>query len=412
MKPTPVAILKNSNFRILVATRALTMMALQALGVIVGWQIYSMTGDPFLLGLTGLVEAVPAIGCALFAGYVVDISRPHLVYKACITALMLVSTGLMLVGGGYIEIPENMLLYAIFGGVFMSGLARSFLMPASFTLLPAIVARKDMSAATSWMTTGFQVASVGGPAIAGILYGGYGPRGAWMMPCFLLLLSLVMLIFFKPPKYERENIQKDSAIKSIKLGWQFILTHPNMLAFMVLDMFAVLFGGAVAMLPAFADMILRVGSEGLGALRAAPALGAIITSLVLSLKPLKNISTSLLLWVVAGFGVCMIGFGLSEHFWLSMILLALSGAFDSVSMIIRFTMVQLMTPEHMRGRVSAVNSMFIISSNEIGAFESGVAAKFMGLVPSVVFGGIATLAIVGGMAAGMPKFRKYSIKAE
>lgn len=385
------------------------MMALQAQSVIVGWQIYSLTGNPLLLGLIGLVEAVPAITCALFAGHIVDISRPYIIYRMCIASLMCVTAGLTIVCGGHITVSKNILLYSIFGGIFLSGMARSFLMPASFTLLPQIVDRKDITAATSWLTTGFQIASVSGPALAGLVYGGYGSDGAWLMPLFLLFLASFILAFMKPPKFAHKEKSNNSTLKSMKLGWKFVLSNPNLLAVMVLDMFAVLFGGAVAMLPAFADQILHVGSEGLGALRASPALGAIITSVIFSLKPLKKISMAHLLVVVAGFGVCMIGFGFSQNFWLSMIFLALSGAFDSISMIIRFTIMQILTPDHMRGRVSAVNSMFVISSNEIGAFESGVAAYFLGLVPSVIFGGFATLIVVATTIIAMPKFRKFSI---
>jgi hypothetical protein len=179
---------------------------------------------------------------------------------------------------------------------------------------------------------------------------------------------------------------------------------------MALDMFAVLFGGAVAMLPAFADQILHVGPTGLGTLRAAPAVGAIITALLLALRPMKVIKATTLLWVIAGFGMCMIGFGLSTVFWLSLLILACGGAFDSVSMVIRSTIMQLLTPDEMRGRVAAVNSMFIISSNEIGAFESGVAARFLGLVPSVVFGGLGTLLVVAITASVSPTLRKMRIE--
>jgi hypothetical protein len=191
-----------------------------------------------------------------------------------------------------------------------------------------------------------------------------------------------------------------------------MLQNPKILSVMTLDMFAVLFGGAVAMLPAFADQVLHVGSEGLGALRAAPALGAVFTALIFALRPMKVFSAKRLLIVVAGFGLCMIGFGLSTSFWLSMLFLALSGAFDSVSMITRGTIMQLLTPERMRGRVSSVNSMFIISSNEIGAFESGLAAKWLGLTPSVVFGGMATLFVVFATAMLSPDFRKMVVRSD
>jgi hypothetical protein len=200
--------------------------------------------------------------------------------------------------------------------------------------------------------------------------------------------------------------RRENAIKSIQAGWKFIWTHKVLLSMMSLDMFAVLFGGAVAMLPAYANEVLKVGSEGLGALRAAPAIGAVGMTLLLALRPMQHISAKRLLWVVAGFGICMIGFGASTNFWVSLFFLALSGMFDSVSMTIRGTLTQLLTPDNMRGRVSSISSMFIISSNEIGAFESGTAARVLGLVPSVVLGGIGTLLVAGIIAALSPGLRK------
>ena len=407
-----ISILKLPNFRLLILTRILTTFALQAQAVIVGWQIYSITKDPFLLGLTGLVEAVPALTCALFAGHIVDKSSPYKIFWLCVGFLTLNTFFLLLVGGGTIPMDTDHLLIAIFVGVFFSGLARSFYMPASFALLPVIVLRKEIPAAASWLTSGFQTAAIAGPAIAGLIYGGYGPHGAWFMPFIILSMALLTISLMKAPSIIREESKKELAVKSIKAGWAFIIKNPTILSVMTLDMFAVLFGGAVAMLPAIAEQILHVGPEGLGALRAAPALGAVFTALVFALRPMKIYSAKRLLFVVAGFGVCMIGFGLSTSFWLSMLFLALSGAFDSVSMITRGTIMQLLTPDHMRGRVSSVNSMFIISSNEIGAFESGLAAKWLGLTPSIVFGGIATLFVVAATASLSPSFRKMVIKTD
>ncbi len=412
MSSLSVSILKNRDFRLLLLTRMLTTFALQAQAVIVGWQIYSLTKDPFLLGLTGLVEALPAITCALFAGHVVDNSRPYRVFLLCIGFLTFNTFVLLLIGGGFVQLLESHLLIFIYIGVFFSGLARAFYMPSSFSLLPQIVPRKDIPAAASWLTSAFQISAIGGPAVAGLVYGGYGAHGAWFLPFIMLSFALLMVTFIKPPTHAREEKVRESAIKSIKSGWGFILQNPTLLSVMTLDMFAVLFGGAVAMLPAFADQVLHVGSEGLGALRAAPALGAVITALIFALRPMKTYSAKRLLIMVTGFGLCMIGFGLSTSFWVSMLFLALSGAFDSVSMIIRGTVMQLLTPDHMRGRVSSVNSMFIISSNEIGAFESGLAAKWLGLTPSVVFGGIATLMVVAATASLSPKFRKMVIRGD
>ncbi|MCE3232381.1 MAG: transporter [Rickettsiaceae bacterium] len=383
------------------------LMALMAQAVIVGWQVYSMTKSLFLLGLTGLAEAVPAIICALFAGHIVDISRPYIVYIGCILALVINTLMLFLIAGDIIHAPGGNPLPWIFAGIFFSGIARSFVAPASFSLFPQIVPRKDTSAASAWMSSGFQFASILGPAIAGIIYGGYGARAAWLIPVILMCISFITIlgISHHPRKYKSDSIREPAA-KSIKTGWRFILRNPVMLSVMTLDMFAVLLGGAIAILPAYADQVLHVGSEGLGALRAAPAIGAIITALMLSVLPMQKIRGTTLLLVVAGFGVSIIGFGLSTHFYLSLAFLAISGAFDSVSMIIRATIMQLLTPDNMRGRVSSVNSMFIVSSNEIGAFKSGISASFMGLIPSVVFGGIGTLIVVAVTALLSPGLRK------
>lgn len=405
-------ILQNRNFRLLLLTRMFGALALQAQAVIVGWQIYSITKDPFLLGLVGLTEAVPAIACALFAGHVVDISQPKKVYKACQSVQLINTIILLLLAGGYIAVEHNYLLPVMFIGVFISGLARSFYMPASFTLLSQIVQKSDMPSASAWMSSSFQTAAIGGPALAGIVYAGFGASIAWFLPAFFMAACFILLCAIKVEPILRDKLNRLPAVKSIKEGWAFILNNPVLLSVMALDMFAVLFGGAVAMLPAFADQVLFTGPEGLGALRAAPAIGSVTMALVLALNPMKIISAKRLLYAVTGFGICMIGFGLSKIFAVSLFFLALSGGFDSVSMVIRGTLMQLLTPESMRGRVSSVNSMFIISSNEIGAFESGLAAKLFGLVPSVVMGGVGTLIVVSATSLLSPKFRRTEVKAD
>ena len=407
-----IDVLRLRDFRFLLFTRVFVSMALQAQAVIVGWQIYSLTKDPFMLGLTGLTEALPAIVCALFAGHVVDVGRPHRVYLYCLGALFLNTSALLLLGGGYVTLPGGHLLPLIFAGVFLSGVARSFIMPSSFSLLARIVPRKDIAPASAWLSSGFQIAAISGPALAGIVYGGYGPRGAWLLPALLMLMAFGMANLIRPPAHTRAGEKRLPALANIREGWSFLLKHPVLLSMMTLDMFAVLFGGAVAMLPAYADQVLHVGAEGLGALRAAPALGAIVMALILALRPMKRLSTKRLMLAVCGFGLCMIGFGLSKIFALSMLFLMFSGMFDSVSMVMRGTLMQLLTPESMRGRLSAINSMFIISSNEIGAFESGTLARFAGLVPSVVLGGIGTLVVVAIIATSSPKFRRTVVQTD
>ncbi|MDE1153259.1 MAG: MFS transporter [Micavibrio sp.] len=411
------SVLRIPNFQRLFFTRMFSMMALQSQAVIIGWQIFDLTGSPFMLGLTGLVEAVPAISCALFAGHVVDNSHPQRVLNLACGALTLNAIFLLMLAGGHIDISRfdnanhTVLLAFMYAAVFISGLARSFIQPSSFTLLSNFVTREDMPSATGWMSTGLQFGRVAAPAFAGLLYGGYGAHGAWFLPTVLIALGFIAVSTIRMPAHVRPE-RRDNAVKSIKEGWSFLTGHHALLSCMLLDMLAVLFGDAVAMLPAFAGQVLHVGPDGLGALRAAPAVGAVFTTLVLALRPMTYITAKKLLWTVVGFGICIIGFGLSTSFWLSMAFLMVSGAFDSISMNIRGVLMQLLTPANMRGRISSLSSMFIISSNEIGAFESGTTAQLMGLVPSVVFGGFCTLGITGAIAYLSPKFRNTVVNVK
>lgn len=402
------AVLKSREFRLLLLTRMFSMSALQAQGLIIGWQIYTLTKDPLLLGLTGLAEAVPAIACAMFAGHVVDQSRPQRVYLYCLSALTLNTLLLFLIGGGLVPLATAHFLPLAYMAIFFSGFARAFIMPSSFSLLGQIVPRRDIPSASAWMSSGFQAASIVSPAVAGLIFGGYGALAAWLMPMSMMAAAFFMMFGIKPAPYARPDAPREPMKQSILEGWRFIARTPILLGAMALDMLAVLFGGAIALLPAFAE-ILDVGAEGLGILRGAPAAGAVIMALVLAVRPMKTIPIKRLLWVVAGFGVSMIGFGISPYFWLSVVCLALSGMFDSVSMVIRQTLMQLLTPDHMRGRVSSVNSMFIISSNELGAFESGLLAKLIGVVPAVVAGGFGTLLVTAAAALKSPEMRKTVI---
>lgn len=412
MRDLSVSVLRLPGFRRLLFTRMCVALAMQSQAIIVGWQVYSLTKSPFLLGLTGLVEAVPAILAALFAGYLVDNGRPQRVYVACVGVLALNALMLLIVAGGRVDVAQGHLLAVIFSGVFISGVARSFVMPASFALTPMIVSRREIPAALPWFNGGFQVAAISGPAFAGLIYGGYGPGVAWMIPAFCAGFAFFLACSIRVSSVAVKAAARENFIASVKAGWKFILESKVLLSVMMLDMLAVLFGGAVSMLPAIADQVLHVGSEGLGILRASPALGAVTVSVLLALFPVQKPSGALLLWVVAGFGFCMVGFGLSTVFWVSMLFLALSGVFDSISVVVRGSMMQLLTPDRMRGRVSSVGSMFIISSNEIGAFESGTAASLLGLVPSIIFGGAVTLLVAGVTAVFVPSLRRAVVHSD
>lgn len=406
-------VLKKRDFRFMMLGRMFGTMALQAQAVIVGWQVYTLTGSPFMLGLTGLAEAVPAIACALFSGYVVDTHRPLRVLQWCVAALMLNIFVLFIVAGGVLPFGKGATVAMIFAGVFISGVARSFMMPSSFSLLPQIIPRDNIPAGNAWLTTSFQLGFVIGPTVAGLIYGAHGVFAAWMWPLLLIMLQLFFVLRIgKEHREFRNSTVREPAIQSIKAGWRFIFGHRVLLAAMGLDMLVVLFGGVMAILPAFADAILKEGSEGLGLLRAAPALGAGAMTLYLALFPMKQVKVRWLLFVMAGFGTSMLGFGLSAHLWVAMFFLALSGVFDAVGMVIRQTLTQWLTPAPMRGRVSSVNSMFVISSNELGAFESGTAAQLMGLVPSILFGGCVTFFIVALIATCSPQLRHTVIDAK
>lgn len=399
-------VLKKRDFRFMMLGRMFGTMALQAQAVIVGWQVYVLTGSEFMLGLTGLAEAVPALVCGLFAGYVVDISRPLRVLQLCVGVLVLNILTLFLIAGGIVPLATDHTVALIFLAVFISGVARSFMMPSSFSLLPQIIPRHNIPAANAWLTASFQAGFIIGPAMAGLIYGGYGVRVAWLWPLILIVMQMLFVLALgKEHRDFRNSEVRESAVKSIKAGWRFIFGNRVLLAAMSIDMLVVLFGGVMAILPAFADKVLALGSEGLGLLRAAPAIGAGGMTLYFALFPPKAIHAKWLLWVMGGFGLSMIGFGLSPWLWMALCFLVLSGMFDAVGMVVRQTLTQWLTPAAMRGRVSSVNSMFVISSNELGAFFSGSMATLMGLVPSILFGGGLSLAVVAVIAKWSPQLR-------
>lgn len=293
--------------------------------------------------------------------------------------------------------------------VFLTGIARGFLGPAMFAFMSQLIPRNLFANASTWNSTIWHTAAILGPALAGLIYGFSGITSAYFINV-ILLFSAIILILFIPNKPIPEKEKKETLVESLSGGIKFVFNNQIMIAAISLDLFAVLFGGAIAMLPIFADKILHAGPQGLGLLRAAPAFGAVIAAIIMAYIPLgKNAGRNLLL-SVAGFGAATILFALSENFYLSLFLLALTGAFDNVSVVVRHTILQLLTPENMRGRVSSVNSIFIGSSNEIGAFESGLAAKLLGLIPSVIFGGAMTILVVLATFKLAPKLKKLDLK--
>lgn len=408
MKDDNYAVLRILDFRNFVVARFLAVVGIQVQAVVVGWQVFDKTGDPLALGLVGLFEIIPSISVALFAGHIADRKDRRKIVLVCYSVLLLCSLSLLFLSTSYLNLPANS-VYPIYGVIFLSGIARGFLNPSLAAFMAQLVPKHMYPNSSAWNSIAWQVAAVCGPALGGLLYGFNGAILAYSVDAMLLVFAI---IFYSRilPKPIPERRHGESIFESLFTGFRFVFSNQIMLSAMSLDMFAVLFGGAVALLPVFAKEVLQVGPEGLGVLRASPAFGASIMAMLLAAKPPKENAGVKLLVAVAGFGVSMILFGLSSNFYLSVFLLALSGVFDSVSVVLRSTIMQTFTPENMRGRVASVNSIFIGSSNELGAFESGVTAKFMGAIPSVLFGGAMTLFIVALIAAKAPKLRNLSFK--
>jgi MFS family permease len=406
-----IPVFKIRDFRILVMTRWFITIALQVQAVIVGWQVYQIKPDPLLLGLLGLAEAVPAILCSFWAGHIVDNHRPARVYRLSLVALFFNGLLQFLIADAMVPVTKDVRLLLFYFAVFVSGVARSFAGPAVFSLIPQIVSRELIAASSAWNSSAFQLAAIMGPAAGGLIYGMFGASYAFAIIPLFTLFALIGVTRLSPTAKElRSKSQREPFTRSVRTGIEFVYNDKVLLSAMTLDMFSVLFGGAVAVLPIYADQVLHVGASGLGLLRSAPALGSLLILLFLGLRPLKVISGKMLLSVVAGFGATTLLFGISTNFTASLVFLAMSGSFDGVSMVIRSTILQLRTPDHVRGRVSAVSTVFITSSNEIGAFESGFAAKLLGLVPSVAFGGAMTLLIVAATACFAPELRRTRIK--
>ncbi|HZK96187.1 MAG TPA: MFS transporter [Prolixibacteraceae bacterium] len=411
LKGEAFEVVHNRNFRLFLIYRFLMTSATLMQSVIVGWQLYNITKDVLSLGMIGLTEVIPQVSIALFAGHYVDIwDRKKIIFHT--TFLLLIGSTLLF----FYSIP-SLNMHQLFGvapifvTIFITGLVRGILMPANTALLGQLVRREQLTAAATWSSTTWHIAAVTGPALGGLVYGFFGIIPAYALVFTFYLFCSVILLFIKNPgKVVQIAGAAEGIFDRIKEGITYVFENKVLLSAFTLDMFAVLFGGAVAMLPVFASDILKVGPEGLGFLRACPAIGAIIMSVILTFKPPVTRSGPQLLYSVFGFGVSIIVFALSTNFILSAFCLFMSGVFDNVSVIVRASILQIFTSDEMKGRVAAVNSIFIGSSNELGAFESGVAARFMGLIPSVVFGGMMTLLIVSVAAWKSPALRNLSLK--
>lgn len=397
----PYVSLRHANFRRLIFSYAASTIAREAQIVVVGWQVFNVTRDPLSLGLIGLAEAVPFIAVALLAGHVADRAPRRKVAMWGMLGMLLSAIALVVFTA--IGMIARGSVWPIYLVIFLSGLARSFTRPAFTALSAEVIPREVYTNAVAWRSSTWQFAAVAGPALGGLVYGFAGATVAYSG---VAVMMAVALLGVASVSHESLPLQgEDLSIReSLSLGIRFLTDQPVLLAAMTLDLFSVLFGGATALLPVFAKL-LGAGPRGLGLLRAAPAAGSLVIGLWMAHRPPLKRAGMALLTSVAIFGLTMIAFALSRNFLLSLFLLTLSGMADNVSVVIRSTMIQTLTPHHLLGRVASVNQIFIGSSNEIGAFESGVAARLMGTVPSVIFGGMMTLVVVASIAWKAPRLR-------
>lgn len=404
---SPYEAVRIAEFRNLLIGRFIFIIGLRMMSTLVGWWIYNLTNAPFAIGVVGLSEFLPAVSFALYAGYVIDISekrklllRGVFLYFTAACCLLMLSTRLTSQ-----HFHNHVIALAIYFIIFCTGVVRSFTGPVFNVMLAQVVPRSALQNATTWNQGAWLSASVSGHAMGGFLIAALGNTGTLIVITSLILTAFFILTQLKPkPPLNERNATK--TWDSVKEGLQFVFKTKELLGAISLDLFAVLFGGAVAMVPVYARDILNVGPEGFGFLNGASDIGSICIVVTLTFFPIRRHQGKKLLLAVAGFGTCIIIFGLSRIFWLSFGALMISGMLDAISVVTRGTIMQLKTPDNMRGRVMSVNSMFINSSNELGQFESGVAAKLLGVVPSVVFGGCMTLLVVVATWFKAPSLRK------
>lgn len=401
-----LTLLARPGFSLLLAYRICAMLSYQIVAVTVGWHIYEVTRNPFSLGLVGLAEVLPFFCVAPFAGYLVDHLPRRRLGMVAASGLVLTAVVLTAVAQGWLPFHG---VWPIYAAIAMTGMVRAFLSPIYNALFARVLERQQYARGAGLGAVVFQAGMVAGPALGGLLvaWGGKGVAYAVAVAVALIAVGCLAVLRVSEPVHTGPAAP---IFKSIAEGGRFVLGNRIMVGAMALDMFSVLLGGVVAMLPAFLHEILHHGPEGLGILRAAPALGSVCVGLWLARRPLQRNAGRVLLFAVAGFGLCVIGFGLSHSFWLSALILLFYGAFDGVSVVVRSTILQLATPEEMRGRVSSINGIFISSSNELGAFYAGTMAKLLGLAPAVVLGGFAVLSVAGITAWKNPTLRRLNLR--
>ena len=409
-KLDPYAALRFKEFNFFLVIRFILVFGWSMQFIIVEWEVYSLTKDPLSLGLIGLVEVVPAISTALFAGHIVDQREKKMLFIQCIIAFLLVAICYYFITSPYVydNYENSQILIGIYVLVFLGGFIRAFIGPTIFSLVALIVPKRVYPNAATWSSSTWQLAVVLGPAFAGFSIAWIGVHNSMGIVLATIVIGLLLIGFIKKKPILNPKIG-EPIFQSLKAGLNFVYKTKSILVALTLDMVAVLFGGAIALLPIYAQDILNVGSEGFGILRAAPAVGSVLMMIASAHIPLTRNAGKKLLFAIFCFGISIIVFGVSDIFWLSVFALFMYGLTDGVSMIIRQTILQLKTPDEFRGRVASVNSIFVGSSNELGAFESGATAKLMGTVPAVVFGGVMTILTVGFTAIKFPTFRKLDL---
>jgi MFS family permease len=406
-KNNPFASVKITEFRNLLMGRFVFIMGLRMIATLVGWWIYLLTNDPFAIGLIGLSEVVPAVSLALYAGHIIDQSEKKKLLLRGVALYLAAALILVFISGKFTSshLSNHMIAICIYIVIFGTGIIRAFTGPVFGAMIAYIVPRDHLQNATTWSQGTWLSASVTGHAAGGFLIGGIGITGTLMViSCFIVTSSLFLLRI--KPKPSSNVHGAISTLESVKEGLKFVFKTKELLGAFSLDLFAVLFGGAVALIPVYARDILKVGPQGFGFLNGAADMGSIVVVILLTLFPMKNNQGKKLLVAVAGFGICMIIFGISKIFILSFCALLIGGMLDGISVVVRGTITQLKTPDNMRGRVMSVSSMFVNSSNELGQFESGVTAKLFGTISSVVIGGSITLLVVATTWLKAPSLRK------
>ncbi|MEJ8590624.1 MFS transporter [Riemerella anatipestifer] len=407
MNLEPLKTLKNIEFRHLLSGRFFLILAFRMLATLLGWWVYQLTKDPLSIGFIGLSEVIPAVSTALYAGYVIDMNEKKRMLLICNYIYVLLISALVALA--FLEnsyhLTGHQISYFIYAVIFLTGICRAFIGPLVPSMIPKMVKKENLANAVTLNQATFLTSSVFGHALGGFLIALITIK--WTLVVIVSLMTLASVFFWQlKPQHSEYNKKEVKVLESMREGLTYIYKTKEILGALCLDMFAVLFGGAVAMIPVYASDILKVGAEGFGLLNAASDIGSMCIIILLSFIPLRRNQGKILLVAVAGFGMCIIGFGLSKLYWLSFFFLMLSGMLDGISVVIRGTIVQLKTPDKIRGRVLSVNSIFIMSSNEMGQFESGLAAKLLGVVRSVIFGGSMTLAIALIVGLTNKKLRK------